>query len=586
MRIVAMEQKIELPDCVPLPLSTILERVKLGDAAIGAGETLRDVVLPSRVLQDFRRLPQCLEWELSDLYWSSAGLLPFAENDVPYAINNNSRLSENAAALLYANCQEIPPTGPLLLFECGAGTGLFARYLLDAFRALCRESGADFYDRLTFLVTDSSPTTLRQWIERGIFSEHQEHVVLATCDALRPGEARTVNGDRVAIRDLRAVFANYLLDTLPSTVIRNGEHGCEELHIRTHLTEAADRVATYTRMTLDEMRALASSPDVTEKAKLIPLVTLFEYESAFIANGSAPPHAQEALDFNAGLDRSALNYGAIEFLEMYLGFLDAGGFILVNDYGPSEREQVVAQSSPQKFGSTVAFGLNFPFLDHYFATRDRVMIKAEEDKEALILVRLLMNSRLAKTIEVFDKRFTSAAFREVENPATEARKHVEAGRFDEAKELYQKGLERSPRDWRLIAEIAEFVIRQASDYRAGLELARAAITINPWYSAWLWNVLGDALFALGRYDEAFEAYLQARRIDSKDPRTSLNLAYSYAQAGAYADALNAIASGLATDMQGFWRNRLIEKQQLILAAISAKSSNEQEWLNRRNARLR
>jgi tetratricopeptide (TPR) repeat protein len=182
-------------------------------------------------------------------------------------------------------------------------------------------------------------------------------------------------------------------------------------------------------------------------------------------------------------------------------------------------------------------------------------------------------------------RFGADAARHFEGPQEEARRHQAAGRRSEALESYRTALERSPRDWYVIGEAAEFVGLQLRNYAAGLELARAAVVLNPWYSTWLWNVLGDSLFLLDRVDDAHEAYLQARRIDPTDPRTNLNLAFTLTQSGQFRSALDAIAAGLARDVRGFYRDRLLEKQQQILAASAGRWLGEQERLTRRAARL-
>ena len=87
-----------------------------------------------------------------------------------------------------------------------------------------------------------------------------------------------------------------------------------------------------------------------------------------------------------------------------------------------------------------------------------------------------------------------------------------------------------------------------------------------------------------RFDDAHQAYVQASRIDPRDARTQLNLAYTLAARGDQAQALTAIACGLAQD-QGLYRTRLLEKQQQILLASSARWLAEQERLARRNVRL-
>ena len=86
------------PNRVPLPLHDVLARLEMTPAA-GVQAALAGVVVQPFVLQDFRPITQTLEWELSSLYWADVGVLPFADNDVPFVINNTGRLSQNAAAL-------------------------------------------------------------------------------------------------------------------------------------------------------------------------------------------------------------------------------------------------------------------------------------------------------------------------------------------------------------------------------------------------------------------------------------------------------------------------------------------------------
>src|SRR5687768_8996225 len=93
---------------VPLPLESALERMKLGGPEPPIEEALARVVTNRRLIQDFTRLDESLETELSNLSWQSSGLLLFVENDVPYAINNNSQLSDHASEVLFRSCLESP----------------------------------------------------------------------------------------------------------------------------------------------------------------------------------------------------------------------------------------------------------------------------------------------------------------------------------------------------------------------------------------------------------------------------------------------------------------------------------------------
>jgi tetratricopeptide (TPR) repeat protein len=192
---------------------------------------------------------------------------------------------------------------------------------------------------------------------------------------------------------------------------------------------------------------------------------------------------------------------------------------------------------------------------------------------------------MTHTDRVFHGVFDHEVHEAMNRPQEAARQHIGAGRFADAKRAYEDALQARPRDWALLGEIAEFLTRQIGDYESGRRMAEAALKINPWYSVWLWNVLGDALYAMDRFAEAHEQYLHAQAMDPNDVRTALNLGYSYFQIGQPEPALLALARGLAHDKSGMFRDRLLENQQQILATISGMYRQEQEWLARRAARL-
>lgn len=570
---------------IPLPIQTAFDRMKLAGASANPAEALDRVQLQPTALQDFRPLTGCLEWELSELHWNRKGLLPFVENDVPFLINNSGRLSEHAAALLFASCLETSGSGPIRVLELGAGTGLFARYFLDAFRAMCLQEGKDFYQRLVYYVTDRSMRTVEQWRERGQFDSHgDERTVLGCCDALQPSRLVSHAGEITDLTDLRAVFCNYILDVLPATVLRKGPDGPEELRIRTHLIEDRALLAQYTRLIPEEIREIARSENLEEKAQLTSLISLLEFETAFAPSHQEPALAAEALAGAEELERVVLNHGALACLDRCLSLLAPAGFVLINDYGPVQREQVAGHSLSQRFGPTSALGLNFPFLERYFA-KNYWVATPEEDEQRAIHSRLILQREFPGTVAAYQNRFGPSGVDFFDAPVEEARRHLAAGRKSEALESYRLALSRSPRDWQLVGEIAEFVGLQLQDYPSGRELIRAAIELNPWYSPWLWNVLGDILFLDRDVAGAHEAYLQAQRIYPRDARTHLNLAYTCFEFGEYAQALEALATAFAADVQGLYRARLLEKQHQILGALSGRWLGEQERLARRAQRM-
>jgi tetratricopeptide (TPR) repeat protein len=565
---------------VPVPLREWTARVRWTEEAAPVDQTLGEVVMPARVLEEFRPLSEALEWRLANLYWRRAGALPFAENEVPFLVNNSGRLSESAARVLLANCLEAADDGGrIVVLEYGAGSGLFALLLLNTFRRLCADSGRDFYQRLEYVVTDVSPATVRQWQERRLFADHEGHVVCAVADA--DGPAFPVAGP------VRAVFCNYLLDVLPAAIVRRAEDGAvEQLCVRTHLAKDPAGGRPRPALSLEEMRALVAAGDEDSLARLFPVMGAFDYEVAFRRDGvEALTGAAEAAAAWPEAARVRLSIGALRCLTRSARHLLPDGFILVNDYGPVTAEEVPTYAVLQRFGKTVAFGLSFPWLEAELARAGLNAHKATGDDARSLHTRIITTRLLDGTHATFEARFCAEAYRSVEALVEQARQHVVAGRKGDALDSYKRALERHRLDWALVGEVAEFLNGQVADYRAALEMARAAVEINPQYSTWLWNILGDTLFNLARYKEAHEAYLQAQRIDPHDASTNLNLAYTHLILGAHGAALEAICRGLQHDHRGLFRDRLLEKQRQILAAMSEAHTADQERLARRNQRL-
>jgi tetratricopeptide (TPR) repeat protein len=528
------------------------------------------------VIEEFRPLHRALEWRIAELYWQRRGVLPFARNEVPFVINNSGRLSECAAEVLVANCLEAPPEGLLEVVELGAGTGLFARYFLDSFRERCERGNHDFYRRLRMVVTDRSPATVEQWGQRGVFDGHRDHVTTLVADAT----AGIPAGGPV-----RAVFCNYLLDVLPAAIVRRGSSGAaEQLCVRTHLVDDDALVRSYTSLALEGIRQVAASSDPAQLERLFPLLSLLDYEVAFRPQDLVPG-AEEVLRGVSAGDPVLFNFGALECLSRLADRLEPFGFVLLNDYGPTRSREAIDHASCQRFGATSALGLNFPLVEERLRRQDLTVLAPTGDQGRAIHARLVTRRPLQGTPGAFEQRFGEEGHRQVQAPIDEARSHASAGRVNEALAAYGVAVSRNPRDWTLLAEAADFVANQTRDHAAALELARVAIDLNPFYSASLWNVLGDALYCLERFDEAHEAYLQAERIDPDDGRTNLNLAYTFLRTGDHGSALRVIARGLASDAPGMYRGQLLEKQQQVLPAVAVKAAGEAQRLAKRHERF-
>ncbi len=558
-----------------------------------AVEALASVAIDPTEIEGFRPLGECLEWRLADAYWDRAGVIPFVRNDVPYLVNNTGRLSENAAALVFAALSEIRSSLPanIIVLELGAGTGLCARYFLDAFAAECRKEDSDLYHRLTYVVSDRFELTVLGWQQDGLFAGHEEHVALRICDASSPSELSLPGGvsappSSPALGAPVVVFCNYLLDVLPSRIARRSSTGIEQLCVRTHLAGGLAVLRAAGLGLLDEVRALAASGRFEDLVRLLPLLSHLDLETAYLPWTPATTEESALAAAMPEGGRFIINGGALSCLDKLAACIDPCGFILVNDYGPVRAEDVAAHVGVQRFGGSVALGLNFPFLERALAGHGLATAAPDGDEERRVHTRLIARTIGPRAMEVLRKRFALEADRHLDAPQEEARAHLAAGRRNEALDAYRRMIERNPNDWQMLGEAAEYVGLQLGDHAAGLEIARAALERNPWHSAWLWNVLGDCLFYRERLADAHEAFTQALRIDPDDPRTNLNLAYTLSAQGDQPGALAALAHGLAHDGKGHYRPRLLEKQAQVLALISERAAAEQGRLVRRAERFR
>jgi tetratricopeptide (TPR) repeat protein len=364
-----------------------------------------------------------------------------------------------------------------------------------------------------------------------------------------------------------AVFANYVLDVLPAQIVRKGTDGPEQLCLRVHDSAAAPG---------------GSAAHPAENAELAARLHTTALEAAFLPCPADTPFLEAAL---ADPDDGApviLNGSALTLLMGLTRRLAPGGFILINDYGVPKAGSGEPPAVPQRFGDTIAVGLNFPLIESVLQSTGASTMAPDDDPERAIHTRLIGAIPAARSVsDLFVSIFSAAADAAIETPAAEARAHAASGRRDEALGALRNAIATAPYDWQLLGWAGEYVGLGLGNPGPGAELARAALEINPWTSAWLWNVLGDCRFADGEIVEAEAAYRAALLIAPADPRGNLNLAYTRALAGCPDEALAAVGQGLAGDRSGEWRDRLLRKQAEILEQVSAGESARRDGWSRR-----
>jgi tetratricopeptide (TPR) repeat protein len=417
-------------------------------------------------------------------------------------------------------------------------------------------------------------------IRHGVLTNHPGRYRLRLVDAMcpekdLPHDAAFVSHPRKE-RPFRAVFLNYLLDCLPAAVLEFDGDQVKELQVRTCVARNV-RLEDFTDMTIEQLKERGKSNEPRAKQELLEVYGLFASEYDYRpVDPSKIPFSEFGIRYARPLTkRFLLSYGAIHSLERLLGLLAEDGFILINDYGQTmtTRED---EFEHQRFSLATFVGVNFPLLKAYFdETRQRQWIEPQSEVGG-IHSRLLLPTRNDEIVLKFWERFSEATYIHLNEPVAHARACARAGRFELAATFYNQALERQPRNWVLLNEISMFLTFSLRDLKAGIDMAKQALALNPTCSAELWSTLGDGLFEFGRTEEARSAYLKALEVNESDVRARYNLAWCHVRERNFPAALEIISEALALDKTGEYRDRLMHKLAEVMQHVGLR--HQQEYL--------
>jgi len=570
-------------------MSTTLARMKPTSSTKHINTSAEAVLAKAQsgraVIQDFVPLADSLEWNLGQQYLRERGNKAFLSDarPVPFVINNDGTLSRNAAQVFFASCLAADKAGTLeadiYVLELGIGVGLFARYFLDAFRDLCVEHDKDYYGRLCYIAGDHSKQMLLDAARHGVFANHPGHYLLREVDALDPAKYLRADlglgGEQP--RSVRAVFLNYVIDCLPPAVLEVDGDTVKQLCVRTCIARNI-KLEKHTDLTLAMLVERAKSAaqadgtrsvPATARQELLEVYGLFasEYDYREV-DPTKLPHGEFAVEYaRKSVKRVLHNYGAIQSLERLLGLLHAEGFILINDYGQTKKSDV-QDFEHQRFSLTTAMGLNFPLLRAFFEKSGTYRWVEPLEETESIHARLLGRQPAMETIVGFVECFGKAERDRIEEPLKKARECQKVGRFELAADLYRKAVQLQPSNWMLLCEVAHFLIYALRDIKAGLDMVKVGLRINPTCSSELWTALANGLHEFGRYEEAEQAYLRALQLNAKDRRAKEGLAGVLAQKGDYGGALKMIAEAFVLANPGENFDELLRKQNQILVKLA------------------
>ncbi len=533
----------------------------------GVGEILEREYRRGAVLEEFTPFPWHLEWKLGQAWWQQQGVKPFLNRQVPFLVNCSGRASSDAAAVLFANCEEhVAAEEPIEILELGAGTGLFSLLLLDEFQILCEQAGRDYYRRLRCWVTDGSAETVQFWQRESVFDRHGERVVLqqaAARDAIALGRGKW-----------QAVFANYLLDSLPAAKLRRSENGWEMAELRTLLPDdveiraylAADREEALQWAGKEPLRLLPLMPVLTHQARYVPLT------------GEMLQCVQPYLDWMPDWpDLMSLNYESLALLEGVEARLGRGGYVAVRDYGQSGADSDRPAPGADRFGGTTATGLNFGLLENWAAGRGWRVIAPEQE---WITRWRLLGSPGARTEAEFRQR--AALHRGEYGWAVETARQLFLGeRYDDGLAVLREEIKENPRDWNVLGEGARHLLYAYDAAAEALELAKEALRICPWYAVEYWQLAGRCLARLGRAEEAHRYFERAWQLSPDHAETCLELGESWLGLHQAEEALRMSVAARIADQHSMQTHKVEELYLRAAAQLSQKRIGEQDCARRR-----
>src|SRR5262249_31056258 len=115
------------------------------------------------------------------------------------------------------------------------------------------------------------------------------------------------------------------------------------------------------------LRKRAASIDPAARQELLEVYGLFASEYDYRpVDVKSLLHGEFALEFGRRITKRLLHsYGAIQSLERLMALVAEDGFILVNDYGPTQitRDD---EFEHQRFSLATFVGVNFPLLKAFF----------------------------------------------------------------------------------------------------------------------------------------------------------------------------------------------------------------------------
>lgn len=562
-----------------------------------------DPVMPE-VLQDWTPVPQCVDVLLAQQAWVDHGAALLLGGVIPTASHDSGKFAARSAEVLWAWCVEAHEAGRLpehiVVVELGVGTGIHLRGLLSAFRVRALAAEVDWYDRLRVFATDLSPGVLQLVADRGVLAPHAERVRLGRMDARDVGVfVEQGTGQVLDLRgQIHAVWALYVLDTLPVDIVRHNAEAWELAAVQTTVRDpqawanATGMTVAEARVRLQEasdalMQVLAAGQRWTATTlRTFPWDVANHPDADLIAAHVAARLQALGQDHPAVQDGVVHHHpsGALRALVSVAEALTPDGFALIRDVGMTTHAAAAEPHAPQVYvppGSGPAV-LSMP-LD--FTAVDAWMVQASgggwhvapTDETADHATRLLTRADVPTTTQVFTEIFAATHLNRADPAVAQARS---TGAPADALEAWREALVLEPEDWQLLQD-AGFSALDARQWALAEAMAARGLALNPVTAAGLWRLLASALALQGRTELAHRAVVDGLTHNPRDAGLHVTMTRISLDLGDISAALSHVGAALGCDTTGAWRETALQLLDIALRTEAAARLAQTAWKDAR-----
>ncbi len=511
------------------------------------------------LLQPPTPFDQSLLWKFHDAYFASRGIAAWNNGDIPfYSTSNFATAHQHAGFLvdlvLAQNAEgRLSDDQEIWVLEVGSGLGRFAANFLRALEVSCGPAGEDVFSRIRYILSDYSEKSLREATATHALKPHVEagRIIPALLDLRDPTGLAFLDGRAVDMK-LHMVISNYVCCVVP---LKNMQHrlaeGWFEQWVRLE-KKIEDGDGTQVKNTGEIIEEMLANP--TREGQVKSLDIHFEWRPRpleLVYPGELHQGVLKAVAELVGGDATVgYPHGFIDFLDGIARFLAPGGLVLVNDYGSSDKRELVGlhERRSQIYGNSIANSVNFAIFDAYSKVTGWHILRSRDLLGSLHTAAIRPGSPWTEREEQgFERNYVrSRAGDDILDHTHTARMCAEKKDWERAIRYWRRAIELEPENPDHYYKAGDAAIDAGHHDMAIAFLEQGLAFATPDHGLDFEFQLGRATCLTQDYKSSIRWYETALTKENH-PTTWTNLGVLYESEGRYRDAFNCYRTAMTLD---------------------------------------